>query len=84
MIANFQRTQDAKYPHPVIVTRLCRHFLPDEVFSAYDRVHVSIERLTSAYNSFLHVVWTPTTMTEDDLAEFSLEERSEEEDESVF
>jgi len=38
----------------------------------------------SAYNSCLHVVWTPTVMIEDVPAESSLKEQSEEEDESAF
>jgi len=84
MIANFQRTQDAKYPHPVIVTRLCRHFLPDEVFSLYDWVYIFTERMTSTYNSCLHAVWAPSVLTEDVPAETFLEEQSEEEDESAF
>ena len=84
MIANFQRTRDVKYSHPILVSRLCRHFLLDEVFSSYDQVHISTKRITSAYNNYLHVVWTPTIMTEDVPAETSSEEWSEEEDKSAF
>ena len=58
--------------------------MPDKVYSAYDRVHISTECLTSAYNSCLQAVWTPAAMTEDIPAEFFSEERSEEEDESAF
>ena len=71
MIGNFQHTRGAKYSHPVLVTRLCRYFLPDEVFSSYDRVYIFTERITSAYNSCLHAVWTPTVLTEDVPAETS-------------
>jgi len=84
ILANFQHTRGAKYSHSILVTHICRHFLPDEVFSAYDWVHISIERLTSAYSSYLHAVWSPTGMTKDVPAEFSSEEQSEEEDESAF
>ena len=84
MIANFQRSQGAKYSHLVIVTRMCRHFLPDEVLSSYDWVHISTEHIVSAYNSCLHTVWAPIVMIEDVHAETSLEEQSEKEDESAF
>ena len=58
LITNSQRTKSAKYLHPVLVTRLCRNFLPYVVFSTYDRVFVVPECITSAYNSCLHAVWT--------------------------
>jgi len=84
LIANFQRTRGAKYSHLVLYTLLCRYFLPDEVFSAYYRVFIFTEHITSAYNKFLHAVWIPPAMTEDVPAESSLEERSEKEDEIAF
>ena len=37
LIANSQHIRGAKYPHPVLITRLCRNFPPDEIFSAFDR-----------------------------------------------
>jgi len=43
LVANFQRTRGAKYPHPVLVTRLYRHLLPDEVFSSFDQVFIFTE-----------------------------------------
>ena len=58
LITNSQRTKGAKYSHPVFVTYLCRNFLLDEIFSAYDRVFVASERITSPYNSCLHAIWT--------------------------
>jgi len=60
IITNSTRTRGAKYSHPVLVTRLCRNFLPYAVFDSYDRVFVAPERATSAYNSCLHAVWTPS------------------------
>ena len=48
LITNFQRTRGAKYSHPVLVTCLCRHFLPNEVFLTYNWVFISTERITSA------------------------------------
>ena len=60
LIANTQRTRGAKYSLPVPVTHLCRNFLSDEVFSRYDRVSVSPEFITIAYNSCFHSIWTPT------------------------
>ena len=74
LITNSQRTKGAKYSYPVLVTHLCRNFLPYEVFSAYDRVFVVLKWITSAYNSCPHVVWTPTIQAEDILAESSSEE----------
>jgi len=85
LIANFKRTQSAKYSHLVLVTHLCKHFLPDEVFSVYDRVFIFTEHITSACNSCPHTVWTPTVMTGDVPAGTSSEEQSEEdEEESAF
>ena len=84
IITNSSRTRGAKYSHPVLITRLCRTFLPDAVFDSYDRVFVAQERATSAYNSCLHAVWTPSVQSEDVPVESSLEELLEEEDEPAF
>ena len=84
MITNSQCTKGAKYSHLALVTRLCRNFLPDEVFSAYDRVFVGPERITSAYNSCLHAIWTLAVQPENIPAESSSEELLEEEDEPDF
>ena len=65
LITNSQRIKGAKYSHPILVTRLCRNFLPDEVFSAYNRVFVAPECIKSAYNNCLHAVWTPSVQPED-------------------
>ena len=51
LIAN---SQQAKYSLPILVTHLCRNFLPDAECFEYDRVLVTPERITSAYNSCLH------------------------------
>ena len=56
LLANSQRTRGAKYSLPILVTRLCRNFLPDEAFTEYDQVPVTTERITSAYNSCLHSI----------------------------
>jgi len=53
-------------------------------FLAYDRVFVAPKRITSAYNSCLYSVWTPTVMPEDVPAECSSEEQIEEGDEPEF
>ena len=66
------------------MTRLCKNFLPDNVFDSYDRVFVAPERATSAYNSCLHAVWTPSFQPEDAQAESSSEELLEEDDEPAF
>ena len=58
IITNSTHKRGAKYSHPVLITRLCRNFLPDAVFDSYNIVFVAPERATSAYNSCLHVVWT--------------------------
>jgi len=84
LISNSQHTRGVKYSHPVLVTRMCRNFLPDEEFLAYDRVFVASERITSAYNSCLHSVWTPTFILEDVPAYFSSEEQIEEDEEPEF
>ena len=34
IITNSSRTRGAKYSHPVLITRLCRTFLPDAVFDS--------------------------------------------------
>jgi len=85
LITNSSRTRGAKYSHPVLITRLCRTFLPDAVFDSYDRVFVAPERATSAYNSCLHAIWTPSVQSEDVPVESSSEELlEEEEDEPAF
>ena len=84
LITSFQRTKDAKYSHPILVTHLCGNCLPDEVFSTYDRVFVAPERITSVYNNCLHVVWTHSVQPKDNLAESFTEELSEEDDEPEF
>ena len=46
---------------------------------------MALERITSAYNSCLHSVWTPNVLPEDVLADsFSKERLEEEEDEPEF
>ena len=50
---------------PGLVTRLCRHFLPDNIFSTYNWVFIFTECITSVYNSCLHAIWKPTVITED-------------------
>ena len=65
LVSNSQCTRGEKYSYPILVTGLCRNFLPDEKFLTYDRVFVASERITSAYNSFFHSVWTPTVISED-------------------
>jgi len=60
IITNSTCTRGAKYSHQVLITRLYKNFLPDVVFYSYDRVFVAPERATSAYNSCLHAVWTPS------------------------
>ena len=74
LIANSQRTRGAKYSLPVLVTRLCRNFLPDAEFFEYNRVLITPECISSAYNSNLHSIWTPTVQLEDVPAESSLKE----------
>ena len=84
LFANPQRIRGAKYSLPVLVTRLCRNFLPDAEFIKYDRVLVTPERITGAYNSCLHSIWTPTVQLEDVPAESSSEEHMDEEDDPHF
>jgi len=84
LITNSTHTKGAKYSHPILVTRLCKNFLPDEVFSSYDRVFIAPEWITGAYNSCLHAVWIPSVQPEDILAESSSEELLEEDDEPAF
>jgi len=84
LIANSQRTRGAKYSLPILVTRLSQNFLPDAEFIAYDRVLVTPECITSAYNSCLHSIWTPTVQLEDVPAESSSEEHMDEEDDQHF
>ena len=66
------------------MTRLCKNFLPDNVFDFYDRVFVAPEWATSAYNSCLHTVWTPSVQPKDAKAETSSEELLEEGDDLAF
>ena len=84
LITNSQHIKGAKYSHLVLVTRSCRNFLPDEVFSAYNRVFVAPERITSMYNNCLHAIWTPTIQPEDIPAESSSKKQLEDEDEPTF
>ena len=84
LLANSQRTRGAKYSLPILVTRLCRNFLPTETFAEYDRVFVSPECITSTYNSCLYLLWTPTVLGEDVPAESSSEDQMEEEDDPEF
>ena len=63
---------------------MCRTFLSDEVFDSCERVFIAPERATSAYNSCLHAVWTPSVQSEDAPVESSSEELLEEEDEPAF
>ena len=58
--------------------------LPDVEFSEYDRVLVTPERISSAYNSCLHSIWIPTVNLEDVSAESSSEEQMDVEDERQF
>ena len=68
----------------MLVTPLCKNFLPDEVFDSYDCVFVAPEWVTSTYNSCLHAVWTPSVQPEDAQAESSSEELLKEDDEPAF
>ena len=83
-ITNSTRTRGAKYSHPVLITRLCGNFLPDAVFDSYDRVFVAQEWATSAYNSCLHAVWTPSIQPEDAPDESSSEKLLEDDDDPAF
>jgi len=84
ILDNSSRTRGAKYSHPVLITRLCRNFLPDAVFDSFDRVYVVAEKPTSAYTGCLHALWTPRAQPEDIPVESSSEESLEEEDEPQF
>ena len=84
LIANSQRTRGAKYSLPVMVTRQCRNILPDAEFFEYDRVLITPKRITNAYNSYLHLIWTSTIQLEDAPAESSSEEQMNAEDEAQF
>ena len=84
ILANSSRTRGAKHSHPVLITRLCRTFLPDAVFDSFDRVFVTPERPTSSYNSCLHAVWTPSVQPEDVPVVSSSEESLEEGDDPAF
>jgi len=78
LITNSTRTRDAKYSLPILVTRLCKNFLPDDVFDSYDQVFVAPELATSTYNSCLYAVWTPSVQPEYFQTESSSEELLEE------
>jgi len=84
LIANFQRTRGVKYSLPVLVTRLCRNFLPNAEFFEYDRVLATPERITSAYNNHRHSIRTPTVQLGDVPAMSSSEEQMNVEDEPQF
>jgi len=56
----------------------------DAEYFEYDRVLVTPEGITSAYNSCLHSIWTPTIQLEDVPAESSSEEQMDAEDEPQF
>ena len=84
ILDNSSRTRGAKFSHPVLITRLCRNFLPDDVFDSFARVSVVAEKPTSAYTGCLHALWTPSAQPEDIPAESSSEESLEEVDEPHF
>ena len=84
IIANSSRTRGAKHSHPILITRLCRTFLPDAVFDSFDRVFVTPERPTSSYNSCLHAVWTPSAQPENVPVASSSAESFEERDDPAF
>ena len=62
----------------------CFYYPSVQKFSAYDRFFVTPEMITSAYNSCLHSIWTPTIIPEDIPADSSSEEQMEEEDDPEF
>ena len=68
----------------MLVTRLYKNFLPDDVFDSYNRVFVAPKRAMSTYNSCLYAVWTPSVQPKDAQAESSSEELLEEDDEPTF
>jgi len=84
LITNFIQTRGTRYSHSVLVTRLRKNFLPDNVFDSYDRVFVISEWATSAYRSCLHAVWIPNVQPEDAQAESSSEELLEKDDDPAF
>ena len=84
LIVNSSRTRGAKYSHPVLITRLCKTFLPDEFFESFDREFVAPERPTSAYTSCLHALWTPTVQPENVPVVSSSSESYDAEDEPEF
>ena len=53
-------------------------------FFEYDRVPVTHERITSAYNSYLPSIWTPTVQLKNIPAESSSEEPIDAKDEPQF
>jgi len=53
-------------------------------FSKYDRVLVTPKRITSPYNSYLHLIWISTVQLEDVPDESSSDEQMDAEDEPQF
>ena len=84
ILDNSSRTRGAKYSHPVLITRLCRNFIPDAVFNSFDRVYVIAERPTSSYTGCLHALWSPRAQPENVHVDSSSEESLEEVDEPQF
>ena len=84
ILDNSSRTRGAKYSHPVLITRLCKNYIPDDVFDSFPRVYVVAERPTSSYTGCLHALWTPSAQPEDIPVESSSEESLEEVDEPQF
>ena len=84
IIENSSRTRGAKFSHAILITRLCRHFMSNAIFSTFTQVTIMTERPTSAYNSCLQALWTPSVMPENVPVESSSEESLEVEDEPQF
>ena len=84
LITNSTQTRGVKYSHPVLVTYLCKNFLPDDVFDSYDHVFIAQEQATGTYNSCLYAVCTPSHQLVDAQAESSFEELLEEDYEPAF
>jgi len=84
IIDNSSRTRGAKYSHAILITRLCKNFISDDVFNTFDRVPVTIERPTSSYNGCLQALWTPIAQPENEPVEVDSEESLEEIDEPEF
>jgi len=84
IIDNSSRTRGAKHSHAILITRLCKHFLPDAVFNSFDQVPITVERPTSSYNGCLHALWTPIAQPENEPVELDSEESLEEIDEPQF